>query len=478
MDQPIRHPLELSPLRFPRRQFVRGLGLGLFGLRLSDALRTQAVAQAGPRSGKATRAIMIFLFGGPSHIDTWDMKPDAPPEYRGQFRPIQTSAPAIQLCEHLPRTARVAHRIALVRSVTMTGRAIGDGDHHADTYYMLTGHRPDRSFFVEGINRKPHADDWPFIGCTISHQRWHDPELPGVVQLPARSGEVTNYINPGQFSGRLGAGYEPLMVRGALERPRELAAPQFQLPAEVDARRLAGRRDLLVRLDQWQRSIDERGGALEAYDAHQHKAFALLTSGKAKAAFDLAQEPETVRERYGNDINGQSVLLARRLVEAGVPFVCVHWIGRIVGAGLSWDTHSDNFGQLQNVLLPAFDACYSALLEDLAQRGLLDETLVLVTAEMGRKPKVGDPRRGGASGRDHWVHCQSALLAGGGILGGQVYGSSDRMGAFPAEYPVGPEHLAHTAYRALDIDDRLVLDDALGRPFSLLEEGEPLPLFG
>jgi uncharacterized protein (DUF1501 family) len=171
--------------------------------------------------------------------------------------------------------------------------------------------------------------------------------------------------------------------------------------------------------------------------------------------------------------------MARRLVEAGVPFVCVHWIGRRVGAGLSWDTHSDNFGQLKNVLLPAFDACYSALLEDLEQRGMLDEVLVVVVAEMGRKPRIGDTRTrdAGQAGRDHWIHCQSALFAGGGIRGGQVYGASDRVAAYPAENPVGPEHIAATIYRALDLDE-LIVRDRQGRPLNLAEEAQPLPLLG
>jgi hypothetical protein len=459
-----------------RRQFVRGLGFGLLGLGLPDVLRARAAS--GMPAGRARSCILIFLFGGPSHVDTWDMKPDSPAEYRGEFRPIHTTAPGVLLCEHLPRTAAQMHHVALVRSVTMTGLSIGD--HHADTYYILTGRRPDRSFFVEGINRKPQPGDWPFIGSTVAWRRGRDPELPGVVQLPTRSGELTGYINPGQFSGLLGPDYEPVMVRGTLEKPRELSVPQFGLPADIDAQRLGQRRDLVGRLDAWQGRAERTGGPLDAHDIHHRRAFALLTSEKAKRAFDVSREPPAVRDRYGDDLNGQSVLLARRLVEAGVPFVCVHWLGRKVGAGLSWDTHSDNFGQLKNVLLPAFDACYSALLEDLDQRGLLDETLVVVVAEMGRTPKVGDPRTGGKgpAGRDHWIHCQSALFAGGGIRGGQVYGASDRVGAYPSDRPVRPEHLATTMYHALGMTDSLIVSDREGKPVSLREEAEPLPLFG
>jgi hypothetical protein len=248
------------------------------------------------------------------------------------------------------------------------------------------------------------------------------------------------------------------------------------MPAEIDAQRLADRHRLVGRMDAWQRRLERR----RDFEVHQGKAFSLLTSQKAKRAFDLDREPPAIRERYGNDINGQSVLMARRLVEAGVPFVCVHWIGKALGAAFIWDTHGDNFRVLKTVLLPAFDACYSALLEDLEARGLLDETLVVVMAEMGRKPRIGDPRSGGAtgSGRDHWVHCQSALFAGGGIRGGQVYGSSDRVGAYPSNLPVYPEHLAATMYHALGIPSDLELTSRDGRPVRVLEDARPLPLFG
>src|SRR5262249_14708447 len=200
---------------------------------------------------------------------------------------------------------------------------------------------------------------------------------PGRLRLRPRSGAAPGTLTRVRFRGPLAPPHEPVLLRGGLDRPRTLTAPQFGLPADIDSRRLDARRGLAARLDAWQARIERRGGVLDTYDAHHQRAFTLLTSARAKRAFDVGLEPVAVRDRYGNDINGHSGLLARRLVEAGVPFVCVHWIGRIVGAGLSWDTHSDNFGQLKNVLLPAFDACYSALLEDLAQRGLLDSTLVL-----------------------------------------------------------------------------------------------------
>jgi hypothetical protein len=458
-----------------RREFVRGLGIGALGLSVPQLFGLPGVSAGGALPGRAKRCIVIFLFGGPSQLDTWDMKPHAPLENRGIFSPIATTVPGIQVCEHLPLTARMMEHIALVRSVSMAGRVIGNGDHHADSYYMLTGHRPDPSFFAEGINRKPHGDDWPFVGSTFAARVPRDPELPAVVQLPARSGEVTGYVNPGQFCGKVGPEYEPVMVRGNLENPRTLSAPQFALPADMGQGRLERRGTLLQRLDQWQERV-EKVNVLDTYLSHEQRALSLLTSQKSKRAFDISREPEHVRARYGNDINSQSMLMARRLIEAGIPMVAVHWIGHKVGAGLSWDTHSDNFNQLKNVLLPPFDMGFSALLTDLHERGLLDETLVLVNAEMGRTPKIGDPRPNGRNGRDHWVNCLSVLFAGGGIRGGQVYGASDAIAAYPATTPVYPENIAATVYEAAGIRHHLMHRDREGRPINLAEEAEPLPL--
>ncbi|MFN8858510.1 MAG: DUF1501 domain-containing protein [Planctomycetaceae bacterium] len=467
-----------------RRQFAQGLGVGALGL--TAAIASGKRVSASTASGRAKRCLMLFLFGGPAQSDTFDLKPEAPVEYRGEFTPIDTSVPGIQWTEHLPRLARLAHHIALVRSVTMSEESIGD--HHADTYYLLTGHRPDRSFFIEGINRKPREDDVPCLNSAVARAVGHPPHLPGVVQLPALSGEVTNYINPGQFSGRLGPREAPLLVRGSIAKPWDLAAPDFVLPTDLPGTRVNHRRNLLATLDRWQQEVerDENGHAVDrstglaTWSVHERRAFELLTSHEVKQAFDVSREPEAIRLRYGSDINGQSLLLARRLLEAGVPSVAVHWVGQRVGAGLSWDTHSDNFGQLKNVLLPALDAGLSALLDDLHDRGLLDETVIFVAGEMGRTPKVGDPRTGGKGppGRDHWIHLMPALLAGGGIRGGQVYGSSDRLAAYPAEHPVRPGDLAATVLRALGIPDDFTYQDREGRAYRLLDEGKPLPLFG
>ncbi|MBM4073462.1 MAG: DUF1501 domain-containing protein [Planctomycetes bacterium] len=470
-----------------RRQFVRGLGFGGLGFGLSEALQVQATTGVGG-FGRARRCLMIFLWGGPSHIDTFDMKPDAPVEYRGEFRPIATSVAGIQWCEHLPRTARHAHHLAVVRSLTQHGRG-GQSDHHTDAYYLLTGQQPTPQDRALGINRRPRPDDWPFIGSTVAYCRPVDAAMPAVVALPKIHDEATGYVVPGQSAARLGPAYEPLLVRGTPDArqvrgflPRDLRTPAFELPADIATDRLAGRHDLLGRLSAWQRGVESRG-LPRVWNEHQRRAFGLLTSSRVRRAFDLSHEAEPVRQRYGDNINGQSTLLARRLLEAGVPFVCVHWnspeVSPIV---VHWDTHGDTFLHLKNHLLPTFDLLFSALLDDLQQRGLLDSTLVLVLGEMGRTPKWDDPCVRGTSyqpGRDHWVNCMFALLAGGGIRGGQIHGSSDRIAAYPRESPVYPGDLAATIYHALGIRrEQLVHTDRLGRPVHLLDEGEALPLFG
>ena len=463
-----------------RRQVLRGLGFSTLGMGLPEVLRRRTDAAPTGKPGRTRAVITIFLFGGPSHIDTWDMKPKTPVEYRGLFQPINTSVPGIELCEHLPQTARVMRHVALVRGMTIGGHGVGNGDHHADTYYVLTGNRPDRDFFISGTFRKPYPDDFPAISCTAAARLHHDPEIPPIVQCPALSGEVSGVINPGQFSGKLGPNWQPLMAHGVLEKPRDFQLPDLKLPDELDRARMDRRRQLLQQFDNAQAGGPRSNRPLNQYDAHYQRAYSLLTSDRTRKAFDIASEPEAVRARYGENINGQSLLMARRLVEAGVPSVAVHWVGKKVGAGLSWDTHSDNFGQLQDVLLPAFDASYSALLEDLDQRGLLDETLVVVNAEMGRTPKVGDPRtqRGKLlPGRDHWDHCMAALLAGGGVQGGQIYGASDKIAAYPVGKPVLPEDVAQTVYHALGIEDQMGHEEPDGRVIRLLNDGEALPLF-
>jgi uncharacterized protein (DUF1501 family) len=445
-----------------RRTFLAAGGLGL--------LRARA-AQAAPARSIARSTILIWLSGGASHIDTWDMKPEAPAEYRGPFRPVATSAPGISLCEHLPHLARQAHHLAIVRSVGDHGR--GTGDHHAGYYYNLTGHAPDRSFHQLLNARTPYPSDWPSMAAVVAAKRPPHPRLPSAVTLPHKEG-APEYTRPGQFAARLGPAFDPVFVDGSRERPMTFAAPALSLRGDISASRLRDRRTLLEAVDAAHRAVDRD------LDTYRDRAFTLLSAGPTKAAFDLGAEPDRVRARYGPGINAMSMLLARRLVEAGVPFVTVFWKGdkeldALCKSGGGWDTHGNNFGCLKDRLLPEFDRPFAALLDDLHQRGRLDSTLVVVTSEMGRKPKIGDPRSGGpgGAGRDHWTRCMSVLLAGGGVRGGQVYGSSDPRAEYPLDRPVAPEHIARTVYHALGIDD-LMTTDRQGRPFHLLDDGRPL----
>ena len=454
-----------------RRTFLAASGVGFCGLSLPDVVRA---APAAPH-GKAKSTILIWLSGGASHIDTWDMKPDAPAEYRGPFQPIATSAPGVRLCEHLPFTAKQAHHLAVVNSLGHYGR--GTGDHHAGYYYNLTGREPDPTFRQLLNNRKPYLTDWPFIGSVVCSKRPVHPFLPSLMSLPEKPG-FPEYTRPGQFSAKLGLEYDPVYVLGKLDRPTDFTAPVLTLSGEVSLQRLGDRRSLLKTLDEMNRNIDK--SAVVDYSKQQNKAFSLLTAPKTKAAFDLNQEPQEVRDRYGKSINAMSMLMARRLVEAGVPFVSVFWMGdpkqgELCKSGGGWDTHGSNFTCLKDLLLPEFDRPFAALLADLHDRGLLDDTLIHVNSEMGRMPKIGDPRSGGpkGAGRDHWTHCQSVLFAGGGIKGGQHYGSSDKVGAYPFDKKVAPEDVAHTIYHAMGIDN-LEASDREGRPFNLMPDGGPI----
>lgn len=458
---------------FDRRDFLIAGGLSYFGHSIAS------MASAAPRAANrpiAKSAIMIWLSGGASHIDTWDMKPSAPAEYRGSFTPMSTTVPGIQLCEHLPHLAKQAHRLAIVRSVGDQGR--GTGDHHAGYYYNLTGHAPDRTFHQLLNARTPYPTDWPSIASVVHLKRPRHPHLPSIITLPHKEG-APEYTRPGQFAARLGIELDPVFVEGTRERPLDFAVPALSLRGDVSADRMHDRRSLLQAIDAAQRSLETAESGRD-YLIHQQKAFTLLASRQTKSAFDLSQEPPAMLEKYGKGINATSMLLARRLVESGVPFVTVFWKGdkeldKLCKSGGGWDTHGNNFNCLKDRLLPEFDRPFAALIDDLHQRGLLDSTLVMVTSEMGRKPKVGDPRSGGAggAGRDHWTACQSVLFAGGGVRGGQTYGTSDKRAEYPNQNPVGPEHIAHTVFHALGIDDLHAIDRQ-ARPFHLLEDGEPI----
>jgi hypothetical protein len=463
-------------LEASRRAFLIASGCGLAGLTMGHGAGARAASNETATGGKAKSTILFFLCGGASQLDMWDLKPEAPLEYRGPFQPISTSAPGVRLSEHLPLLAQQAHHLALVNSI---GASVSTNDHHAGYYYNLTGHEADPTFLSQGNNRNPYPDDWPYLGAVVAAKRPAHPQLPSLITLPHKPSEAP-YTRPGQFAARLGLEHDPLFVEGSLEQPLKFQVPALVLAGNNSPVRLGQRRALLESIDNARREF-EKESATQTWNRQQDRAFSLLTSARTTTAFDVARESPELRQRYGETVNGMSLLLARRLVEAGVPFITVFWkeddkkLGKKCASAGGWDTHANNFACLKDDLLPEFDRGYSALLEDLAQRGLLDSTLVMITSEMGRKPKIGDIRSGGVygAGRDHWTHCLTDVLAGGGIRGGQTFGSSDRFGEYPSDRPVTPAHIAKTVYHAMGVYD-LDFVDKQNRPYNLLPEGEPL----
>ena len=464
-----------------RRQFLVASGLSCAGLTWGQsAIGDPALTRpSGPRHAKST--ILFFLCGGASHLDMWDLKPHAPREYRGPFSPIATSAPGVNLCEHLPLLAQQAHHLAVVNSVAAT---VNTNDHHGGYYHNLTGHAPDLSFVTLGNNRTPFPEDWPFMGSVVSAKLAKHPNLPNAISLPHMPSKAP-YTRPGQFAARIGVEHDPMYVQGSLEEPNKFLVPSLVLEGDISAHRMTDRYSLLQEIDTAHRRFSS-SPSLNSLSVNQERALSLLLSSNTTEAFDVASEPDSVIARYGKSINGMSLLLARRLVEAEVPFITVFWkedenrLAKKCASAGGWDTHQNNFNCLKEDLLPEFDRGFSALIEDLSQRGLLDETLVLVTSEMGRKPKIGDPRSGGeyGAGRDHWTHCLTDILAGGGIRGGQTYGASDQYGEYPLEKKVTPGDIANTVYHAMGIDD-LTAHDKFGRPYYLLENSRPIAeLFG
>lgn len=472
-----------STTPWSRRAFLVASASGFAGLHFGtpgrlaaeDTTYSQHASVKEQGGGKAKSVILFFLCGGASHVDTWDMKPQAPTEYRGPFQPAASTVPGLQLCEHLPLLAKQAHRLAVIRSVCGT---VNTNDHHAGYYYNLTGHVPDVTFKTEGNDRRPYADDWPFIGSVVASRRGDRGGLPNAMTLPHKPSKAP-YTRPGQFAARLGVEFDPLYVQGSIEEPLKFQVPSLVLGGDVTPQQLRCRQQLLQTLDVARKDF-ENSPIERTWKQHQERTLNLLLSAQTSKVFDVASEPESIRARYGFGINAMSLLLARRMVEAEVPFITVFWkeneaIKNQCKSAGGWDTHGNNFECLKKYLLPEFDQAFSALIEDLAQRDLLDQTLLVVNSEMGRTPKIGDPRSGGASGagRDHWTHCQSVLMAGGGIQGGQTFGSSDRLGEHPAEHPLTPADIAKTVYYATGTSN-LQAHDGQGRPYNLLEEGHAI----
>ncbi len=410
-----------------------------------------------PGFGRAKRCILLFMWGGPSHLDTFDMKPNAAAEIRGPFQPISTVTPGLQICEHFRHLPLVTDKLAVIRSLTHD-----DPAHLSSAHTILTGHLPP----VNKSDAEPPSDrDTPHLGSVINRLWGPSTGLPSFITMPwiASHPAAPGGKAPGQTAGWLGRQFDPFLVSGD-PNAEGWSVPALSLPNDVNQARLEHRRTLLARIDQQQADL-ERLAVLRTSTAQQQKAFELLTSRDVRTAFDLSAEPQSVRERYGRHIHGQCVLLARRLVEHGVPFVSVNWHA---DSNPFWDTHGDNFNKLQNNLIPPADQALAALLSDLNERGMLDDTLVAWVGEFGRAPKITN-----GTGREHHPFCYSGILAGAGIRGGAVYGRSDSTATYPEENPVSPHDYTATMMHALGIDSETTLPDLLGRPHRLYG-GRPL----
>ena len=444
-----------------RRELMRVGSLTLGGLSLPQLLASKEIAQPAPVSdkafGRAKNVIFLYLAGGPPQHETFDPKPNAPDGIRGPFKPISTNVPGIQFCELLPRTAAISDKLAICRSM-----ATDDNVHSSSGAWVLTGYK------YRGPNaRTIQPTDWPYFGSVIKQLK-PGQELPALtsVWLPDIMRLNENVTPSGQTAGFLGPQWNPEVFVG------DPAEPTYEIESlrktNITPIQLERRQSLLSQLDDRFRRLD---GSFKTYDSFQQQAFDLLTSGKARQAFDIAKEPDAVRDRYGRNRWGQSVLLARRLVEAGVRLVHVQW-PREPGDNASdnplWDTHAQNADRVEDVLCPMFDVGFSALIEDLDQRGLLDETLVVTIGEFGRTPKIN-----AKGGRDHWGSVFSFAMAGAGISGGQVYGSSDKNGGFPASDRVQPGDLTATMFHLLGVPHQGHFLDAQDRPHRLTA-GEPL----
>ncbi|HEY2953601.1 MAG TPA: DUF1501 domain-containing protein [Verrucomicrobiae bacterium] len=440
-----------------RRGFLHAGVMGLAGLSLADVLRSNATAATQPRRSREKSVIILWMRGGPSQHETWDPKPDAPLEYRGAFGAMRTKVPGIQICDLLPMSARLMDQWSILRSLYHTDAGHSSGDQICFTGYPAAPNVP-----AEGP-----GNVMPSCGSIVVRQLQHrNPKLPAYVMIPR--------MVPGAGAAYLGNACDPFETIADPARDGAFTVPNFALPKGVSLQRLDERRALLTGFDNLRRAVDQ-GGQMESMDQFQQKAWDLLTGREAREAFDLDAEPPAVRERYGfipefkaptPDRCGvpawsQRMLLARRLVEAGVRLVTVdlRW----------WDTHVEGFDTMRNGFLPRWDRAYSALIEDLAQRGLLDSTMVLAWGEFGRTPKVNDK-----AGRDHWPNVFSAAITGGGIQGGRVIGSSDDKGGEPASNPKTPQDVLATLYRHLGVDTTVQYQDHSGRPHPVLPSGTPI----
>jgi Protein of unknown function (DUF1501) len=457
---------------FSRRRMLQAGAVGLLGLGTNHLAALRTLASNAP-AAKARAVIYIFLSGGLAQQDSFDLKPDAAPEYRGEFRPIATRTPGVQICEYLPRLAERSHLWALVRSLTHRSN-----DHSAGHHIMLTG----RSDLPPGFNPSaPRPGDWPSVAAVAGAVTRPRNNLPPAAVLPERLVHNTGRVIPGQFAGLMGPARNPWFIEASpfdpagygaypeygfdhQERPGKprdklFQAPSLSLPEGVARGRLDDRVSLLKQIDGQRRDLD-RAATVESFDAFRQGAVSMLMDPRVRAAFDVTRAPEKVQERYGRNAFGWSLLMARRLVEAGVNLVQVN-----LGNNESWDTHGNAFPHLKEKLFPPTDRALSALLDDLSAAGLLDGTLVVMAGEFGRTPKVSTlPQYYKLPGRDHWGAVQTVFFAGGGVKGGTVVGSSDKIAGYPKSDPQTPENMAATIYNALGIPATAQWRDAEERP--------------
>jgi hypothetical protein len=459
-----------------RRDLLHAGGVGLLGSLfqlpgLSEASERQARLTRG---GRARSVLLLFLHGGAATQDMFDLKPDAPADIRGEFRPIATSAPGVRICEHLPRMARWMHRAALVRSV----------NHRAGCHNVV----PTFTGYLEQVPEQNVANrnHPPSMGSVCEYLKDPRDDMPAYVCLPNHLGWGEAGRRPGIYAGFLGQRYDPLCSECAPHydagvnirdraRPAPLRGqpllPNTVLQDGVTLDRLNRRQSLLQQLDRQARRLEAQA-PLEQFERTRERALGLFTSARLRRAFDLEREDPRLRDRYGRTLFGQSVLVGRKLVEAGVRFVNVFWDNyapRMQSQDFGWDTHEGNFLTLREHYLPWLDQTYSALMEDLEGRGLLDETLVVTVSDFGRTPRVNRD-----AGRDHWTYCYTVMLAGAGIRGGTVYGASDAHAAFVRDNPVSPADICATIYACLGIDPEMLVHDRANRPLPVALGGRPI----
>jgi hypothetical protein len=458
-----------------RRETLRAGGLAVLGgLSLERLVAAEDASSPVVPAGKAKSVILLYLLGGAATQDMFDLKPRAPVEVRGEFRPIATSVAGIQICEHLPQTARWMHKAALVRSV----------NHKAGCHNTLPSYTGYEAMLDNIVSTK---DSYPpSMGSVCEYLNPKAGVLPAYVYMPCYLGWGQSIVRPGPYAGFLGRHRDPLFTEcsphidadAPAERPGypQVLRGEPRLPAgvlgeEITIDRLNARRGLLDQIDNALRAADGPTASAQ-YERQRERAFGLLTSPQARAAFDLEREDPALRDRYGRTLFGQSALIARRLVEAGVRFVNVTWDcywERLKLQYDCWDTHTRNFPILRDYNLPYLDLTYSALMEDLDLRGLLDETLVVVMSDFGRTPKIN-----ANGGRDHWTFCYSVLLAGAGIRGGAIYGASDSQAAYVKDKPVSTGDICATIYQALGINPAMTVPDHTGRPIPIAHGGQPI----